>query len=57
MIVVDCENPRNCWPKGRIIQTFPAKDGYVRVADVETISGIFRRPVSKLIKLTLLNEE
>lgn len=48
---MDAENPRNCWPKGRIIKTFPAKDGFVRVVDVETFSGIFRRSITKLVKL------
>lgn len=55
VIIVDSESPRNCWPKGKIEQIYPAKDGKVRVVDVKTSTGgIFRRPVSKIIKLDVL---
>jgi hypothetical protein len=47
----DGDGPRNNWPLGRIIQTYPGKDGQVRVADVKTKTGTYRRPVIKLIKL------
>ena len=42
---------RNKWPLGRIIQTYPGKDGHVRVALVKTAVGTYRRPVVKLAPL------
>ena len=39
------------WPLGRILQTFPGSDGLVRVVQVRTSEGSFRRPVHKLILL------
>ena len=43
------------WPLGRVIEVFPGKDGLVRVVNVNTECGIFKRPVQKLA-LLLPNE-
>lgn len=51
VILVNPNGPRNLWQKGIVIALYPAKDGHVRVVDVETTTGVFRRPVSKLIVL------
>jgi len=48
VIVVDSVLPRNCWPKGRITGTYPGPDGKVRVVDVKTNLGTFRRPITKI---------
>ena len=39
------------WPLARILQTYPGKDGLVRVAQVQTESSKFKRPVTKLALL------
>lgn len=39
------------WLKGRIVATAPGKDGKIRVADVKTIKGTIRRPITKLAVL------
>lgn len=39
------------WPIGRIVQTFTGKDGLVRVANVQTQRGVFKRPIHKLALL------
>ena len=39
------------WPLANIIQTYPGKDGLVRVAKVKTATGIYKRPVTKLALL------
>ena len=39
------------WPLARVLQTFPGKDGLVRVALIRTSSGDFKRPVAKLALL------
>ena len=41
------ENPhRGSWPLGRVIH--PGNDAVVRVVDVKTKNGVFRRHVAKL---------
>lgn len=54
VLIMDSDGPRNVWPKGRVVKVFPAKDGCIRVVDVKTCNGIFRRPVCKIIKLDIL---
>lgn len=44
------------WATGRIQKLYPGKDGMVRVADVRTGSGIYRRAITKLCLLPLDNE-
>uniref|UniRef100_A0A8D8SBS8 Integrase catalytic domain-containing protein n=1 Tax=Cacopsylla melanoneura TaxID=428564 RepID=A0A8D8SBS8_9HEMI len=39
------------WPLGVVVKVSPGTDGIVRVADVKTKNGIFRRPVVKLCPL------
>ena len=43
------------WPLGRVIEVFTGKDGLVRVVNVKTKSGVYKRPVHKLA-LLLPNE-
>ncbi|XP_055615019.1 uncharacterized protein LOC129761325 [Toxorhynchites rutilus septentrionalis] len=50
VIVVD-ENTRNRWERGRILETFPDKDGQVRRARIQTARGVFSRPAVKLAVL------
>ena len=39
------------WPLGRVIEVFTGKDGIMRVVNVKTKNGIFKRPVHKLAVL------
>ena len=39
------------WPLARVTKTYPGSDGVVRVADVKTSKGSYRRPVHKLAAL------
>lgn len=42
--------PSNKWALGRVLATYPdGDDGIVRVVNVKTASGIFRRPTAKLV--------
>jgi len=43
------------WPLGRVVKTFHGEDRLVRVVDVKTQSGVYRRPVTK-VALLLVNE-
>jgi len=56
VVIADSKMPRGCWPKGRIVNTYPGSDGIIRVVDVQTQFGIFRRPVSKICILDLNTE-
>lgn len=48
VIVVDESNPRNVWPKGRVLDRILSSDGQVRTVTVQTSSGIYVRPAVKL---------
>ncbi|XP_062711573.1 uncharacterized protein LOC134289576 [Aedes albopictus] len=51
VVVVDPGLPRNCWPLGRVISIKTSKDNQVRTATVQTRSGIYERPATKLAVL------
>lgn len=51
VLMADSNQPRNSWPKGLIVQTYPGKDGEVRAVDIRTSSGNFKRPVHKVCLL------
>ncbi|XP_055644133.1 uncharacterized protein LOC129780170 [Toxorhynchites rutilus septentrionalis] len=53
VIVVDPNMPRSCWPKGRVVATKISKDGQVRSATVQTVSGLYERPAVKLAVLDI----
>ena len=48
VLIVDSDTPRGEWPLGRVVHTYPDKDGIVRVAEVRTKSGLIKRPITKL---------
>ncbi|XP_072153714.1 uncharacterized protein [Bemisia tabaci] len=51
VLIEDPQLPTLCWKRGRVLQTFPGKDGQVRVATVRTPTGELKRPVLKLFRL------
>ena len=51
VVVIDPSLPRNTWPLGVVSKTYPGPDGAVRVAEVKTKTGIFRRPTNKMAVL------
>jgi hypothetical protein len=52
MVIIKEDNvPPSKWILGRIIEVFYGKDQSVRVCNVKTKSGIFKRPVNKLCLL------
>ncbi|XP_055910431.1 uncharacterized protein LOC129944792 [Eupeodes corollae] len=57
VIVVDDSNPRNLWPKGRILDTVISKNsGQVRQVTVQTNSGIYVRPAVKIAVLDVFKD-
>ena len=53
VLLVDESLPRGCWLRGKITAIHPGKDGQVRVVDVLTMFGTYRRGVNKLAVLDL----
>lgn len=56
VLLAEDNQPPQIWKLGRIIAVHPGKDGVIRVADVQTTSGIYRRAVSKLAPLPLQDD-
>ena len=48
VILKNDETPRSQWPLGRVINTFADSKGFVRSVMVKTVSGNFKRPISKI---------
>ena len=51
MVIWDNLLLRNQWVRGVISKVYPGQDGGVRVADVRTTSGTYKRPERKLCVL------
>lgn len=51
VIVVDSAAPRDSWLLGRVLETFPDKNGLVRSVRLNTKNNVFERPVTKLCLL------
>ena len=51
VLVMDDSLPRNSWPLGRVVKTFPGKDGLVRSVEVKTATNVLVRPIDKLCLL------
>lgn len=51
VVIKDDNTPPLHWPLGRIIATYPGRDGVTRVADIRTASGMARRAFPKICPL------
>ncbi|XP_037942578.1 uncharacterized protein LOC119675451 [Teleopsis dalmanni] len=52
MVILKEDNvPVLQWPLGRIIKVYKGEDGLVRVCDIQTKKGVFKRPVHRLAPL------
>ena len=47
VLVVDQDVSRGSWPLARVTKANPGSDGLVRVVDVKTAKGTYKRPVTK----------
>lgn len=57
VVVVDKKNAKNFWPKGRVLEVNPGRDGKIRSAVIQTESGVYVRPVSKLAVLDVTGSD
>ena len=51
VLVVGDRTQRGDWPLARVMKTFPGKDGTIRVCEVKTKAGLYKKPVAKLALL------
>jgi len=52
VVLIENNCTKRCnWPLGRVIETFPGKDGVIRVVRLVTKSGQLVRPIQKLYSL------
>ena len=40
------------WPVARVLKMYKGGDGFVRVVDLKTATGTYKRPVNKLVLLS-----
>jgi len=58
VILISEDNiPRGKWKLGKIVDTFPGKDGRIRTVRVQTKKGMLNRPVQILHLLEGYNDE
>lgn len=53
LVIIVEDGIRNSWVRGKVLRTYPGKDGRVRAADVQTSGGVLQRPASKLAVLDI----
>ncbi|GBP97211.1 hypothetical protein EVAR_67636_1 [Eumeta japonica] len=51
VIIKEDHAPVLQWPLGRIIKIYKGDDGHIRVCDIKTARGTFKRPIHKLAPL------
>ncbi|XP_062704047.1 uncharacterized protein LOC134286450 [Aedes albopictus] len=51
LVVIVDDRVRNGWIRGQVLRVFPGRDGRCRSANVQTATGVLRRPVAKLAVL------
>lgn len=56
VLIADSTLPRNSWPRGEIVTTYPGPDGRTRIVEVRTTGETLKRPSSKVVLLVPANE-
>ena len=56
VLLVDNTAPRNNWIMGRVVETQPDRYGRVRSVQLKTNTGVYTRPVCKLVKMLECDE-
>ena len=56
VLIKEDNMPPQFWKMGRIVKTYTGPDGLVRVAEVFTKGGTYKRPIHKLAPIPGLEE-
>ncbi|KAG5886359.1 hypothetical protein JTB14_000461 [Gonioctena quinquepunctata] len=51
IVAIADSNSRNNWKMGRVIETYPGRDGQMRTVKLQTKNGMLVGPVHNLVKL------
>lgn len=51
VLVLDSKLPGGQWPLGRTIETYPGRDGYIRVAKIQCGANTVVGPIHTLVPL------
>jgi len=54
VIIHEDNTPPQRWITGRVISVVAGADGKIRVAEIKTATGVFKRPIQKLAVLPIL---
>lgn len=57
VLLMEDNLPVQSWRLGKIVALYPGKDKVIRVADVKTAVGVFRRSVRKLAPLPIIDND
>lgn len=57
VLMMEDNTPPLHWPLGRVVELHPGRDGKVRVVQVRTSTGIYKRAVRKLCQLPFTDED
>ena len=51
VLLQDDDLKRRQWPLARITKLFPGSDETIRTVEIRTHNGVYKRPVTKILKL------
>lgn len=57
VLIIDPSLPRAQWPIGRVVKTIVSSDGCIRTAEVKVKDRVYVRPVARLIKLPVIQDD
>ena len=56
VVVIERDDQCNRWPLGRVLETYPGKDGITRVAKIKTAQGEYVRNVPRLCPMSYITD-
>ncbi|XP_028159127.1 uncharacterized protein LOC114351958 [Ostrinia furnacalis] len=56
VLIVDSDAPRSVWQRGIIQSVSPGRDGRVRLVEVKTKAGIFKRSAARVARIPIVDE-
>jgi hypothetical protein len=57
VLIGEPKDDRGEWPLGRVVETYPGADGFVRAVKVQSKSKEYIRPIHRLCPLEFIEEQ